>query len=136
MKPEDCTQWFVNLGVSRSFYRDLIKQYGHSKGCRNIKSLVASGTSSKNDPTQTVIENNKDASNSKRETFEVSSQKSATNRSRKELSIVNSRWLRQPRVEQMELENLMATQDAEKQLRDRQIQLEKEREEIKLRHRK
>ena len=87
-----------------------------------------STSSSKSVPNQTVIDNNEDASNIKGEAAEVSSLKSATNKSRKELSVAKSRPLRQIQVELMEHENLMAKQQAEQQLRDCQIQLKNEPE--------
>ena len=77
----------------------------------------------------------KDASNVKVETVEVSSQKIATNRSRKELNIAKSRSSRQRKVEPNEPKSLMAKRDAEQQLRDWQIQKEKERTKIELRRR-
>ena len=45
--PEDCTQGFVDLIDTRSYYRDLINLYGHSKDRGNQTSLVASTSSSK-----------------------------------------------------------------------------------------
>ena len=71
----------VDVSDSRSYYRDLIKQYGHSKNCGNQTSLVASTSSTKKDSNQAVIDKYKDASNAKGETVEVSSQKSATKNS-------------------------------------------------------
>ena len=69
-------------------------------------------TSGKNIPNQTVMVNDEDASHSNGETVEVSSQNSATNRSRKELSVARSRMLEHREVEQMELQNLIDRQDA------------------------
>ena len=37
MKPDDCTQVFVNLSDSRSYHRDLKKQYEHIKFYGNRK---------------------------------------------------------------------------------------------------
>ena len=58
-KPEDGTQGFVDLSDTRSYYRDLVKLYGHSMNCGNQTSLVTSTSSSKKDPNQSVIENNR-----------------------------------------------------------------------------
>ena len=55
-------------------------------------------------------------------------QKSASNRSRKELSVAKSCSSRQREVKQIELENLVAEPEAKQQLRDQQIRLENERE--------
>ena len=57
------------------------------------------------------------------ETVNISSQNSAINRSRKEYSVPRTRSSRQREVERMEFEILMATEQAEQQLRDQQIQL-------------
>ena len=67
------------------------------------------------------------------ETVDVSPENSATNRSWKELSAAKSLTSRQRDVERTELEKLMAKQEAKQFLRYRQIQIEHEREEIKLR---
>ena len=91
IKTEGCTESFADVSDSRSYYRGPIKLYGHSKIFGNQTSLVVASTStSKNDPNQTVIENNKDASKPNVQIFEVSSQMSATNRIRKELSVAQS----------------------------------------------
>ena len=103
MKTEACPQGFANFKKTRSYYRNLIKQHGHNKDCGNQTSLVAS-TSSKNDANQTVVVNNKDASNPTGEVVEISSQRSATNRSGEKLSVAQSRSSRQREVERMEIE--------------------------------
>ena len=122
MKTKACPQGFANFKKARSYYRNLIKQHGHNKDCGNQTSLVAS-TSSKNDANQTVVVNNKDASNQTREVVEISSQRSATNRSGKKLSVAQSRSSRQREVERMEIENLIAKEETEQQLRDEEIQM-------------
>ena len=71
MKTEDCSQAFANFSNGRSYYRNLIKQYGQNKHCGNQTSLVAS-TSSKNDPNQTVVFKDTDASNPTGEVVEFS----------------------------------------------------------------
>ena len=59
------------------------------------------------------------------------SQRSATNRSGKKLSVAQSRSSRQRENERTELENLIAKQEVEQQLRDQEIQIENEREAMK-----
>ena len=83
---------------SRSYYRDLIKQYGYSKEFGNLTSLLLSTSSSEIDPNQTMIEISKDRSKAKAENIEVCSHKSATKRSRKALSVANSRSPRQQKL--------------------------------------
>ena len=90
IKPKDCTQEFVEVSDSRSCYREVIKQDWHSNDCGNPTSLIASTLGNENDPKQSVIEINDESSNAKGETAEVSSQNTATNRSRNELSVVKS----------------------------------------------
>ena len=102
IKPEDCTQDFVDVSDSRSYYQDLIRLYRYRKDCGNQTCLVSSTSSSKNDPNQNVIDNNKDASNAK-EVVEVSSQNSAANRTRKELIVAMSCSSRQREVEKLNL---------------------------------
>ena len=53
-------------------------------------------------------------------------------KNRNKLSVAKSHSPRKHKVEQMEIENLMAKQQAEQQLKERQYQLEKEREVMKL----
>ena len=104
MKTEAWLQGFAKFSNGRSYYRTLIKQYGHNKDCGNQTSLVAS-TSSKNDANQKVVVNDTDASNTTGEVVEISSQRSATNNSGKKLSVAQWRSSRQREVERMELEN-------------------------------
>ena len=87
IKPEGFTEGFVDLSDSRSYHRDLIKQYRHSKNFCKQTSRVAFTSSGKNDSNRKVIDNDKDASNAKGETVEVSSQKPATNKQKQELSV-------------------------------------------------
>ena len=131
MKTEACPQAFANFSNGRSYYRNLIKQHGHNKDCGNQTSRVAS-TSGKNDAKQTVVFNDKDASNPTGEVVEISSQRSATNRSGKKLSVAQSRSSRQREFERMELEILIAKQEAEQQLRDQEIQIKNARDAMKL----
>ena len=46
----------VDFSNIRSHYRDLIKQYGHSKDCGNQNSLVSSTSAVDKDPYETVID--------------------------------------------------------------------------------
>ena len=102
----------MDVSDRRRSYRDGIKQYEHSKDCGNQTFLVDVDftSSSKCDPNQTAIDNNKDASKAKGETNKVSFQTSATNRSRKENIVAKSGWSRQREIEPMERENLIAKQ--------------------------
>ena len=59
MKREDCSQQFEDLSVSRSYYRNLITHYEHSKDCRNQTSLVSSTSADDKDPIDTVIDTGK-----------------------------------------------------------------------------
>ena len=131
MKSEACPQGFAKFSNARSYYLNLIKQHGHNKYCGNQTSLAAS-TISKNDANQTVVINNTDASNPTGEVVEISSQRSATNRSGKNLSVAQLRSSRQREVERMELENLIAKQGAERKLRDPKIQIKNDRDAMKL----
>ena len=131
MKTEPCPQAFANFSNDRNYYRTLIKQYGHIKYCGNQTSILAS-TSSKIDANLTVVVDDTDASNPRGELVEISSQRSATNRSGKKLSVAQSRSSRQREVERLEIENLLAKQEAEQQLRNQEIQIKNERDAMKL----
>ena len=86
IKPEGCIQNSVDVSVGRSYYRDLIKLYRHSKDCVKKTFLESFTSGSKNGTNQTIIDKHKDASKSKGETIEVSSPRFTANRSRKDLS--------------------------------------------------
>ena len=91
MKTEACPQGFANFSAARSYYRDLIKQYRLSKDCGNQTSLVSSTSAVDKDPNETVIHTRNRALENTEENFEVSSKHSATQGSRKQPSIANSR---------------------------------------------
>ena len=78
IRSEDCTQGFLDLSDSRSYYRDLIKQYGHCKNCGNQTSLVSSTSAGDKDPNETVIETRNGAIGSTQENVEVSFRHCAT----------------------------------------------------------
>ena len=123
IKPVDCTPEIAEVSVTRSYYQGLIKQYGHSKDCANQTILVTSATSTRIDSNQAVVVKDKEASDAKGETVDVSSQVCSTKSRSKELSVARSHSLRQREIEWIELENLMAKQDAEQQLRGRKIEM-------------
>ena len=95
----------------RSHYRDLIKQYRLSKDCGNQTSLVSSTSAVDKDPNETVIDTGNGALENAKENVEVSSRHSATQASRKQPSIANSRSSRRWQIEEMELENLRAKKE-------------------------
>ena len=82
------------------------------------------------DPNETVIHTGNGALENAEENVEVSSRHSATQGSRKQPSIANSR---RQQIEEMELENVRAKKETEQRLREWQLELEQEREEIELR---
>ena len=133
MKTEACPQGFANFSNARSYYRHLIKQYRLSKDCGNQTSLVSTTSAVDKDLNETVIDTGNGALENAEENVEVSSRHSATQGSRKQPSIANSRSSRRRQIEEMELENLRAKKETEQRLRERQLELEQEREEIELR---
>ena len=133
MKREACLQGFAKFSNARSYHRDLIKQYRISKDCGNQTSLVLSTSAVDNDPNETAINTGSGAIENAEENVEVSSRHSATQGSRKQPSIANSRSSRRRQIEEMELKILRAKKEREQRLRERQLELEQEREEIELR---
>ena len=91
IKPENYSQELMEFSKNRSHNQDLIKQYGRSKDCGNQTSLVSSTSAGDKDPNETVIDTENGARENAKENVEVSSMHSATQGSRKELSIANSR---------------------------------------------
>ena len=108
MKTEACLHGFAKLSNARSYYRDLIKQYKISKDCGNQTSLVSSTSAVDKDPNETVIDTGNGAIENAEENVEFSSRHSATQGSRKQTSIANSRPSRRREIEEMELKNLRA----------------------------
>ena len=134
LKTEACHYGFTNFSNARSHYQVLIKQYRLSKDCGNQTSLVSSTSAGDKDPNEeTVIDTGNGALENAEEKVEVSSMHSATQGSRKQPSIANSRSSRSQQIEEMEIENLRAEKETEQRLRERQLELEQEREEIELR---
>ena len=91
MKAEACPQGFANFSIARSYYRDLIKQYRISRGCGTQTSLVSAISVVDKEPNETVIDTGNGALENAEENFEVSSRHSATQESRQQPSIANSR---------------------------------------------
>ena len=131
-RPEVRTQEFVIINVFRIHYQDLIKLIRHSKDCGNQTSLVSSISAADKDPNKTVIDTGNGAIENAEENVEVSSRLSATQGSRKEPSIANSRSSRRRQIDEMELKNLRAKKETKQHLRERQLELEREREQIVL----
>ena len=133
MKTKACPHEFASFIKARSHYQDLIKQYRLSKDCGNQTSLVTSTSAGDKDPNDENVIDTGNGAIENAENAEVSSKHSATNGSRKQPSIANSRSSRRRQIEEMEVENLRAKKETEQQLRERQLELEQEREEIELR---
>ena len=134
MKTESCPHGFANFSKARSHYQDPIKQYRLSKDCGNQTSLVSTILTGDKDPNdETVIDTGNGAIEDGEENAEVSSKHSATHGSRKQPSIANLRSPKRRQIEEMELENLKAKKESEQQLRERQLELEQERDEIEIR---
>ena len=130
MITEACPQGFADFSNIRSHYLDLIKQYRLSKDCGNQTSLVSSTADVDKDSNETVIDTGNGALENAEENVEVSSRHSAAHGSRKQPSMANSRSSRRRQIEEMELENLRAKKETEQRLRERQLELVQEREEI------
>ena len=124
IKQEYRSRELVDFSNIRSHYRDLIKQYGQSKDCGNQTSLVSSTSAVDNDPNETVIVTGNGVIEKTEENIEVSSRHSASQGSRKQPSIANSRSSRRQQIDKMELENLRAKKETEQRLRERQLELE------------
>ena len=133
MKTKACPQGLANFSNARSYYRDLIKQYRLSKDCGNQTSLVSSTSVVDKDPNETVFHTGNGALENAEENVEVFSRHSATQGSRKQPSIANSRSSRRRQIEEMELKNIRSKTETEQRLRERQLELEQEREEIEFR---
>ena len=87
IRREDCAQQFEDLSISTSYHRNLIKQYGHIKDCRNQTLLVSSTSADDKDPIDTVIDTRNGAIENAEENLEVFSRHSETQGSRKQHSI-------------------------------------------------
>ena len=133
MKTEACPQGFANFSNARSYYRDLIKQYGLSKDCGNQTSLLSSKSAVDNDANETAIDRGNGALENAEENVKISSSHYAAHGSRKQPRIANSRSSRRRQIEEMELKNLRAKKETEQRLRERQLELEQEREKVELR---
>ena len=96
---------------------------------------MSSTTAVDRDNNETVIDTGIGAQENAEENVEVPPWQSATQGSRKEPSIANSRSPRGQQIDEMELQNLRAKEEAEQRLRERQLEKEQEREELELRRR-
>ena len=94
IKQEYRCRELVDFSNIRSNYRDPIKQYGQSKDCGNQTSLVTSTSAVDKDPNETVIDTGNGTLENTEKNVEVSSRHSATQGSRKQPSIANSRTSR------------------------------------------
>ena len=131
-KTEACPHEFAGFINARSHYQDLIKQYRLSKDCGNQTSLVSTTSAGDRDPKDETVTDTGAIENAE-ENNEVSSKHSTIHGSRKQPSIANSRSSKRRQIEEMELENLTVKKETEQRLRERQLGLEQEREEIELR---
>ena len=113
IKHEYGVREFVDFSNIRSHYRDLIKQYGQSKDCGNQTSLVSSTSAGDNEPNETLIDTGNGAVEDAEENVKVSSRHFATQGSRKQPSIANSRSSRRRQIDEMELKNLRAKKKTE-----------------------
>ena len=132
MKSEFATGYLTNLSKHKIFYQNLLKQYQQTAESGNQTLLVSSTSAADKKPNETVIDTGNGVLENAEENVEVSSRHSATQGSRKRVSFTNSRSWRRRQIEEMVLENLRAKKEAEKRLRECQLELEQEGEEIEL----
>ena len=92
---------------------------------------MSSTSAGDKDTNKTVIETKIGAIENP-ENGEVSSWHSATQGSRKETSVANSRSSRRRKIDELELQNLRAKKKTVQKLQERQLEIEQEREEIEL----
>ena len=116
VKQENRSRELVNFSNIRSHYPDLIKQYRLSKDCGNQTSLVSSTSAVDKDPNETVIDTGNEALENAVGNVEVSFRHSATQGSRKQPSIANSRASSRRQIKDMELKNLRAKKETEQRL--------------------
>ena len=103
IKPEDCTQGFVDPNDRRSYYRDLIKQYGHSEDCGNQTPSVSSTAAVDRNPNKTIFDTRIEAIENAEEEIDVLSRHSDTQgRRKKPVSPTRDQ------IDEIELENLRA----------------------------
>ena len=77
IKRVDCTKEHVEVSISRSYYWDLIKQYGHSKDCAKQASLNSSKSDDDRDPNENIVDTGNGEKEVAKENFEASSRHSA-----------------------------------------------------------
>ena len=130
MKTEVCLQGFANFSNARSYYRDLVKQYRLSKDCGNQTSLVSSTSAADKGPNETAIDIGNGALENAEGNVGVSSRHSATQGSRKQPSIANTRSSRRTDWRNRAQKPKSYEKKTEQQLRQRQLDLEQERQEI------
>ena len=88
------------ISVILSHYRDLIKLYRHSRDCGNQTSLTSSTSVGDKDPNKTVIDIGNGEIENAQDNVEVSCRRSATQGSRKQPSIANSRSSRRRQIDE------------------------------------
>ena len=88
------TEWLTNLSENKAYHRGLLKQNQQTTESGNQTSLVSSTSVGDKDPNKTVIDAGNGAIENADGNVEVSSRHSATQGSRKQPSIANSRSLR------------------------------------------
>ena len=130
MNLEFTADWLTTLINNKIYFQDLLKQYQQTAESGNQTSLVSSTSAGDEDPNKTAIDTGNGEIENANGNVEVSYRHSATHGSRKQPSIANSRWSRRRQMDEMELENLRAMKETEQRLRDPQLVLEQEREEI------
>ena len=126
------TVYLTNLGQHKNYYQNLLKQYQQTAESGKQTSLVSSASVGDKDPNEIVIDTRNGALENAEENVEVFSSHSATQGSRKQPSIANSRSLTRRKVEEIELEDLRAKKETEQQLQELQLEIEQERVEIEL----
>ena len=99
------TDWLTNLSKNKNYFQDLLKQNQQTTESRNQTSLMSSTSAGDKDPNETLIAVGNGAKENAEENVEVFSRHSATQGSRKQLSIANSRSSNRRQIEEMELKN-------------------------------
>ena len=132
VKSEFSAGYLTNLSKHKNYFQDLLKQHQQTAESGNQTSLVSSTSAADKDPKESVIDTGNGALENA-ENLGVSSRHFATQGSRKQPSIANSRSSRRRQIEEMELKNLRAKKETEQRPQERQLELTQEREEIEFR---
>ena len=85
------TDWLLTLSNSKNYFQDLLKQDHQTAESGNQTLLVSSTSAADKDPNETVIDTGNGTIKNAEENVEVSSRPFATQGSRKQPSIANSR---------------------------------------------